>query len=115
MHGLNLCQSQFSMMIHCFTDSPDISWIFYCVLTGGQDSWSLPMGCAAMVLASTAAGAGRGAPGGTASVSSLPLSVGSQGSGASLKGAFTSVIRSNTLPHTLAHKYRLTTLQVTSS
>lgn len=48
-------------------------FFFYFVLTGGPGRWSRPMGCAATVLASTAAGAGRGVPGGTASVSSLPL------------------------------------------
>lgn len=47
--------------------------VFFCVLTGGPGRWPHPMGCAATALASTAAGAGRGAPGGTASVSILPL------------------------------------------
>lgn len=46
---------------------------YYSVLTGGPGRWPRPMGCAATGLASTAAGAGRNAPGGTANVSSLPL------------------------------------------
>lgn len=60
-------------MTHYFADFTDLLCFFYCLLTGGPGRWSHPMAYVATERVSTAAGAGHGAPGGTASVSSLPL------------------------------------------